>query len=566
MTDLKPGNDLFLWTTTFFRQLQSRGVKHLVISPGSRSTPLTLAAAANPHFQKHVILDERSAGFTALGIGKATNVPAVLICTSGTALANYYPAVIEARQSGVPIILATADRPPQLRNTGANQAIDQLKIFGDYPVFFHDVGEPASEQADLDRLKLLADQAYQLSREKRGPVHLNFPFRKPLEPDPDFLEKISAENEELPDEQFPGKQIERESFVFSEELTNTLNESEKPLIILGPTAPGDNIQSIANLAERISCPILSEATIQSPNAISGFAGFLRNENRLKNLEPDLILRFGFQPTAKSLELALKNWQPEHHLHFSSTGDWQDATFSGAERIAWYGRELYPGDELVLHTKDWLEQWQTVQRKFQNYVEQIFSDAPEFSDGHIYHHLTPQLRSDHFVMVSNSFPARDIQMFGRQDASVPLFLNRGASGIDGITSTTLGISLVQSKPGVLFTGDLAFLHDSNALLNHRLTDQPLTIIVINNKGGSIFRMLPVEQHEKYFKPYFETPQSASIKQLAKAHEVPYHRIGSLNALWDFNLANWQKEQDGVSVIECVTDADASMALRKKLWSY
>src|SRR6056297_990001 len=172
MTNQHHGNIALQWTNTFLKALYKHGVEHIVISPGSRSTPLTLAAASNPKLQKHVVLDERSAAFTALGIGKATNIPAVLICTSGTALANYYPAVIEARQSGVPVILATADRPPTLRATGANQAIDQLKIFGNYPVFYHDVGEPRSEKNDFDRLQLLAQQAFTISREKRGPVHL----------------------------------------------------------------------------------------------------------------------------------------------------------------------------------------------------------------------------------------------------------------------------------------------------------------------------------------------------------------------------------------------------------
>ncbi|NIV13412.1 MAG: 2-succinyl-5-enolpyruvyl-6-hydroxy-3-cyclohexene-1-carboxylic-acid synthase, partial [Aliifodinibius sp.] len=182
MTNQHQGNTALQWTNTFFRALYKYGIEHVVVSPGSRSTPLTLAVASNPHIQKHVILDERSAAFTALGIGKATNIPAVLVCTSGTALANYYPAVIEARQSGVPMVLATADRPPHLRATGANQAIDQLNMFGDYPVFFHEVGEPKPNKKDLKRLTILAQQSVSISREKRGPVHLNFPFRKPLEP------------------------------------------------------------------------------------------------------------------------------------------------------------------------------------------------------------------------------------------------------------------------------------------------------------------------------------------------------------------------------------------------
>ena len=180
MIDLAPQNRAFYWSVLLFRQLFRKGVTRVVISPGSRSTPLTLAAATHPGLSTQVILDERSAGFTALGIGKAAGTPAVLISTSGTAVANYYPAVIEARLSGVPLILATADRPPNLRNTGANQAIDQLKIFGDYPLFFHEAGEPAFGKTDLARLEMLADQAVDISVLQKGPVHLNFPFRKPL--------------------------------------------------------------------------------------------------------------------------------------------------------------------------------------------------------------------------------------------------------------------------------------------------------------------------------------------------------------------------------------------------
>jgi 2-succinyl-5-enolpyruvyl-6-hydroxy-3-cyclohexene-1-carboxylate synthase len=272
MTDSHAGNTAFRWTDTFLRTLQSYGVEHIVISPGSRSTPLTLAAASNSQLKKHVILDERSAAFTALGIGKATNVPAVLICTSGTALANYYPAVIEARESGIPLILATADRPPNLRATGANQAIDQQKIFGDYPVFYHDVGEPKTEKNDFDRLQLLAQQAFTLSREKRGPVHLNFPFRKPLQPEPKFLKSYSPPS--ISSDQHSKIQS---GLALSNNLQQNISHANRPLIIVGPLAPQDDCSSIAQLAKKLWCPILTESKIDHPNTITGFAGYLRNE-------------------------------------------------------------------------------------------------------------------------------------------------------------------------------------------------------------------------------------------------------------------------------------------------
>jgi 2-succinyl-5-enolpyruvyl-6-hydroxy-3-cyclohexene-1-carboxylate synthase len=564
MTDLKPGNAAFYWTTIFLRKLREFGVKHVVISPGSRSTPLVLAGAANSHFKKHIILDERSAAFTALGIGKATNIPAVLICTSGTALANYYPAVIEARQSGVPMILATADRPPHLRATGANQAIDQLKIFGDYPVFFHEAGEPDLTDEGLNRLKMLAHQSVTLSQKKRGPVHLNFPFRKSLEPNDDFLRKITEENAAV--KSSTADQKDRELYHFSDEILGAISEAEKPLIIVGPTAPDDDTSAIARLAEELKAPLLSEATISSSNSINGFAGFLRNKELLKDLEPDLILRFGFQSTAKSLEWGFKRWKPKHHYHFASTHDWQDAGFSGSQHIPWLGRPIH-FDKISSSTKsEWLKQWKNAEKDFNDYRDSTISNISTLTDGSVYHYLSSQIPDDHFIVVSNSFPARDIHLFGRYNLKIPLFQNRGVSGIDGVTSTALGISLSKNKPGVLFTGDLAFLHDTNALLNHQRLENPLTIVVINNSGGSIFRMLPIAKHDEYFKPYFETPQSADIGQLVGSYDVPFQQIDSLSSLRDVDLQDWMKQNNGLSVIECKTDPDASMELRKKLWDY
>ena len=565
MTDKHHGNVALQWTNTFFQALSKHGIEHVVISPGSRSTPLTLAAASNPRFQQHVVLDERSAAFTALGIGKATNIPAVLICTSGTALANYFPAVIEARQSGVPLILATADRPPHLRATGANQAIDQLNIFGDYPVFFHEVGEPRSDSKDIARLQILAQQSVSISQEKRGPVHLNFPFRKPLEPTGNGLDQIKKENENL-SETTAANADNHLTLNLNNSLKNKLSKAERPLMIVGPLAPGDNTDSISKLSKKLNAPILSESSINSANVVRGFAGFLRSANRRNQLEPDVILRFGFQPTTKGITIALDEWNTEHHFHFTSTTDWQDATFAGAERIPWMGQNLHL-ENLSSNTDDsWLKEWRQFENDFDHYAQQTIDRPAKLTDGSIYQQLTPSIPDDHFIAVSNSFPARDINLFGQQPSTIPLFLNRGASGIDGITSTAMGVSLALQKPGVLFTGDLAFLHDTNALLNHKKLNHPLAVVVINNAGGSIFRMLPIQEHRTYFKSYFETPQDVDISTLAAAYDIPHYLINSLSELKKVDLASITDQTNGLSVIECRTNADASMALRNKLWDF
>ncbi len=564
MTD-HSGNTAFNWASTFLQTLSELGTKHIVISPGSRSTPLTLVAAANNNLEKHVILDERSAAFTALGIGKATNIPAVLICTSGTAVANYYPAVIEARKSGIPLILATADRPPHLRATGANQAIDQIKIFGDYPVFFHETGEPSTGVEDLKRLKMLGRQAFSVSREQRGPAHLNFCFRKPLEPESEVLLNAQKGKKNTLSSSKSANKFST-AFYLSDALQSISEEAQKPLMIVGPLAPSDDIMSIARLADAIGCPVLSESAIYTSNTIEGFAGFLKNESILDNLTPDLILRFGFQPTTKSLELGLQTWEAENHLHFASTEDWQDATFSGADHLRWMGRPIRFDAFSSATDKEWLAQWKKIEQDFKSYSTDVIATSPSLTDGSVYHHFTPQLSEDHFIAVANSFPARDINLFGRQASNIPVFLNRGASGIDGLTSTAMGINLGLLQAGILFTGDLAFLHDTNALLNHKKLQNSLTIVVVNNDGGSIFRMLPIEEHEEYFRSYFETPQSVDIASLVTSYGIPYQQIDTLKTLRNFDLTSWMDQHQGLSVIECQTDATASMAIRKKLWNY
>lgn len=566
MNDLAAQNIPFLWSTLFFRELLKMGVRHVIISPGSRSTPLTLAAAAHPHLQKEVILDERAAAFTALGIGKATGCPAALVCTSGTAPANYFPAVIEARQSGVPIILASADRPPHLRSTGANQAIDQLKLFGDYPVFFHEAGEPRLEDEDLNRLAMLARQAVQMARQKRGPVHLNFPFRKPLEPEPSFVKAIRDENTNEPQSGNREWQLDG-SFHIPDEIQQAVRAARRPLIMVGPTAPGDDTESIALLAKKLNIPVLSESAIKDQqHVIHGFPVFLRNKQIRGLLKPDLLLRFGFQPTAKSLEKAVGDWQPGHHYHFASTPDWQDATLSRSMHLRWKGRRLSLEGLPDANEESWLMKWKKQEQLVREHLQKTINQAETLTDGHVYHHLLPQCPVNHFIAVSNSFPARDIQLFGDHVTRHQLFLNRGASGIDGVTSTAMGISLGLEGPGVLFTGDLAFLHDTNALLSRKLISENLAVIVINNAGGSIFRMLPVEQHHPYFEDYFETPQSADIQRLTSSFDIPCHRIQNLEEIRRFDLNQWKMQHPGLTVIECRTDADASMKLRKNCWNY
>lgn len=561
MTDLKKENKAFYFATIFLRSLQQASVKHIIISPGSRSTPLTLAAAALPALKKHIILDERSAAFFALGIGKATNQPAALVCTSGTAVANYYPAVIEARMSGVPLLLLTADRPAKLIKAGANQAINQQHIFGEYPVFFHDVGEPMMEESDLSRLSKLASRAFHYTKSRQGPVHLNFPFSKPLEPETSFVAATLDENKDISSSPVPKK---ASSFRFDNNILKAFNKAEAPVIIVGQLTPKATLNAIFNLAKKLNAPVLSEQGICLPGyAIQGFEGFLRDDARKKKLAPDLILRFGRQPASKSVLQAITYWKPDQHIYISDSSNPSNIAHTNTGTVDWDGSEFETG-KIIPKPNTWLKKWEKTEKDYFKKTVALFSDQPQLTDGHIYHHLAPLIPDNWFVFVSNSFPARDRSMFGRWGTQ-KIFTNRGASGIDGITSTAIGVNAGGNQPGVLFTGNLAFLHDTNALLNAAKLNQPMIVVVINNQGGSIFRMLPIAEHDQYFSTYFETPQQADITALSKSYGIHCKRVKNIRELKKIDLQQLAANSPSkLIVLECKTDADASMKIRKELW--
>lgn len=561
-------NRSFFWATLFLRELYSCGVDHLVISPGSRSTPLVMAAAAHTGFKKHVVLDERSAAFVALGIGKAAGKPSALICTSGTAAANYYPAVIEARQSGVPLLVLTADRPPNLRSTGASQAIDQIKLFGNYPVFFHEAGEPILEEEDLDRLRQLASQAVSLSIRNQGPAHINFPFRKPLEPEQALVDKIEKENKKLLSDRTPATSVHYppgQASSMPESVEKLVEKSKRPLLISGSGHDPESRQMARELAVRLNAPHLAEfPSSGSGSTVRGFVGFLRNRQQRERMKPDLIIRFGRQPVSKAIDLYLKENREIPQIHFGNLDEWHDATHSVTHRIEgmskninWYFRKTDTENQ-------WLESWKKLEQNFSEFRAQQLDHEPKLTDGHVFNRISKQLDESWNLCLSNSFPVRDMMLFGEPFRGTT-FVNRGASGIDGILSTAIGSSIGSGKPTLLFIGDLALLHDSNALLSSKLLEQPLVVVLLNNRGGTIFRMLPVfEQNEDIYSAYFETPQEADFEKLAKTFGITSKKIDTVEQLNEINIDEYS--EPGLHLIECRTDSGASMQLRRTLWNF
>jgi 2-succinyl-5-enolpyruvyl-6-hydroxy-3-cyclohexene-1-carboxylate synthase len=563
---MKRMNNPLRWSSELICSLSAHGVTHAVISPGSRSTPLTLAAAIHPSVKKNVILDERSAAFIALGIGKATGIPAILICTSGTAAANYFPAVIEAKESGVPMIILSADRPPNLRSTGSSQTIDQIKLFGDHTVFFHEAGEPVMSDTDLKRISYLGKQAVDMAIRKGGTAHINLPFRKPLEPaqqqladETERIRKNAGQVRIKPDH--TAKTIHP-----GNDISEMISSSKKPLLIAGPANPRQALIShLQNFSSRLNAPVISEpgsGLSENEYTIHRFEQFLRNKNQRKKLSPDLIIRFGDQPFTKSLLMALEDWADIPAIHISSRDAWQDHSMSADVFIHTSPEDrLNPDFFPARSDPEWIGSWKAADQLAQEKLALLLKSKP-LTDGHVFKKLSDQITDHWNVMLSNSFPVRDMALFGKSTRGQ--FVNRGAAGIDGITSTALGLHLSGDKPTCCITGDLAFLHDANALYSLQDSGAPFVIVVINNGGGTIFRMLPV-YHENIssdlHQTYFETPQYTDIRYLARASGVKYRKIETPAQLDNLHLDSFSEP----TIIECRTDAGESMKLRQRLWS-
>jgi len=557
------------WSAELISSLYSQGAEYAIISPGSRSTPLTIAAALHPNLKKKVVLDERSAAYIALGIGKATGKPAILICTSGTALANYLPAVVEAKESGTPMIVLSADRPPNLRGIGSSQTIDQLKLFGSYAVFFHEAGEPNLQKRDLDRIRYAAKQAVDFSINKCGASHINLPFRKPLEPGPDQVEEVTNifNNSGHPNKTGSGYN----NIHPGKELHQLLENAARPLLIAGPANTHQQLpEQIHKLAEILLAPVICEpgsGMNNQENLIHRYDQFLRNTNVLKELAPDLIIRFGDQPLTNSLLTALEMWDDVPVIHITSRHETQDHALSAAHTlfIRWQDQVNFQLS-ILKPGAGWLNKWLDYDAKANIRLQEILNDFTTLTDGHVFHHFTRELGNNWNVMLSNSFPVRDMALFGKSAAMQ--FVNRGAAGIDGITSTAIGIHLGTNRPTCCLTGDLAFLHDTNALLSIQQSEHPLLLVVINNGGGTIFRMLPVYQSgttvlsDDTFTKYFETPQHADIKHLAMASGIKFLRITSIDELQSFHPGSVKES----AIVECITNPGESIKQRQMLWKF
>lgn len=525
-----------LWASVIVETWQRFGVTTAIICPGSRSTPLTVAFAQHLEIETIPILDERSAAFFALGRAKKTGMPTILVCTSGTAGANFYPAVIEATQSRIPLIILTADRPPELRNCRAEQTIDRVKLYGSYPNWQTELALPEASLGMLQYLRQNVVQAWERSLFPiPGVVDLNVPFREPLAPT--VQPEIQRLKTEFPPEDFfesVSCSLPLNRAVFSIPWQEWYS-SPTGIIIAGlaqPANPEAYTLAIARLAQLLSFPVLAEALSPvrnyaslNPYLISTYDCLLRNDKLARELLPKVVIQVGELPTSKQLrswlsqtnaqrwviEPSNENFDPLHgktiHLHTS---------------ILEVERNIQ-ADLAPREPTSYCQKWCEAETKVREAIDSTMGELDDLSEGKVAWLLSACLPAQTSVFIANSMSVRYAEFFWQPNNNrlIPYF-SRGANGIDGTLSTAMGIAH-GGLPAVLLTGDLALLHDTNGFLNRSKFQGHLTIVLINNNGGGIFEMLPIAEFKSVFEDYFATPQAIDFAKLAATYDIEHKQI-------------------------------------------
>ena len=562
-------NRNYFWADLFISQLSKLGVKHVCISPGSRNTPLTLAFAQNRSFKKYIHVDERSSGFFALGIAKQCKQPVAIVTTSGTAVAELYPSIIEAYIQRVPLIICTADRPEYLRNTGANQTINQNNIFSNHIRSFVDFGLPTLNSKQLKSFcKKVVDSAQIGFEITPGPIHFNFPFKKPLEPN-SFSDII---NYKLEDYLIDRSNYKSDSFKKSNIVTivNQLKSSLKPLIHIGwNDFPKQFYKALVSFSVKNKIPLLVDGTSElrffngsNNSIITNHSAFLPCLEK----QPDLIIQFGNAPTSQSVLNYFEKTNAKRIL-VNKYGDIKDPSKTKGELVKLDPvltlKEL---NKKKLNIGNW-NKWMIYISKLDKTCEdhkKVILTAPDGNESRIVNEVISLIPQNSNLFIANSLPIRDFDYFAsKKKTNFKVFTNRGASGIDGIISTASGIASQSKNSTYLIIGDLSFYHNLNALATLYEMQIPLKIILVNNNGGGIFSMLPVADNSPNFKKYFTTPQNLDFGKIVKAFKGNYYLIKSWNSFR--NKLSTLTENNSYSVIEIITDAPKSVVLRKNYWN-
>ena len=539
--DLKPSNSTL--SKTICELLKHHNIKNICISPGSRNTPLTNMLINDEFFNCYSILDERSSAYFALGISKSNGDSAVILTTSGTAVGNLLPAIIESDQSMSPLIIISADRPNKLIGTGENQTINQQNIFrNNIRDFINVESELDSSNSFVNKINLMILKSKGLKEEPPGPIHINIAFNEPL-------------IDELNFKSFKIKTLKKESKSISKSIKNY----KRPLIVCGQIDTYKNInKKILNLSEKLNAPIIAEITSQlrfnntHPNILSHYEFFIEDI-----IEPDCIIQFGKKPTiSKKLTKLINNC--EHRILFSDSKGYNDDC-----------KNVFPLSCIIKIENTTDSQWSSNLKSLNTSIESKLASLNDelFYDGSIISNILKTLKNNDNVFIGNSLCIRNMNKYSiNSNNSINIFCNRGASGIDGITSTALGMAIMNKEHNnLLITGDLSFIHDLNALLIAQLNKINLTIIIMNNNGGQIFSKLPYAKTDDNFKKYWLTPQKIQIKNIAQLYNLKYFEIHSLADLKEkfSHIIEDTAQNLNVNIIEIKCDINNSSKIEERI---
>ncbi len=543
--------------------LKNAGVQDVVISPGSRSTPLAYAFAVLDDFTVYRQIDERSAAFFALGLAKASDKPVVLLCTSGTAASNYYPAITEAHYARIPLIAMTADRPNELREVGAPQAINQINMYGDHVKWSVDFPlAEANEQVDAF-IERHVQRGISISMTApRGPVHFNIPFREPLLIDLNLTLPTSTFTAHMSAQAMLSEEVKSQ-------FKNLLTKSKKGMIIVGELPGKLDKQRFWRFAQALNWPVLcdplsnlrSEVPADCADlCIDQYDALLKSKIFGEEVMPYTVLRFGAQPVSKPLTLFLQKNRPAQYIVVDEDPAFRDSLGvvthhiqSSIEAVINISVELERSSE----TKKWIDANNLFSAMVQTYAKDTHDE------GAYTHTLFDQLPDGVDLISGSSMPIRDTDtFFGKTSKSIKVFANRGTNGIDGVVSTALGIQAYRKRPAYLLIGDLSFLHDVNGLIATRFHETDLTIVIMNNDGGGIFSYLPQASIEIHYEDLFGTPTGLTFEPIAAMYDAQYTAVTTLN---NFQEVLNQKKEKPLRIIEVFTDRKENVQAHRQLWS-
>ncbi len=539
------------------------GVTDACVAPGSRSTPLALALAGDGRVRVHIHLDERSASFFALGLAKATGRPAVVLCTSGTAAANFHPAVVEAHHGGVPLVVCTADRPFELRDTGAGQTIDQVSLYGNAVRWSVDVEAHADAPAPVTRAwrAVAARAVTEATGTRPGPVHVNVAFREPLVPTGQPLVDVPPRTGGE-----PWTRVSRGAVGPPAAVVDGLVRVERGMIVAGWGAELD-ARVLDRLAAALGWPVLADPISNlrtGTHAVSTYEALVR-AGFGDNHRPDVVLRFGAPLTSKMTTTWLHESGARHVVVHAAGGAWLDPYRDADEIVACDPTALAGAlaERVGRERSRWCDEWLHAELVARRALADLLDASQDVFEGRVARDVVAAVPEGGNVVVASSMPVRDVEAFAAPRTGVRFFANRGVNGIDGFVSTALGIAAGSpGHPTVALAGDLCFLHDANGLLGAARRELDAVFVVLDNDGGGIFSFLPQADGRTHFEELFATPQHVDLAALAAVHGIPASRVdkaADVVPALDDAIA-----RRGVHVVIATSDREENVARHRAAW--